>query len=37
MFIKNYKSQSSIGIIRLHHNKNYLFPLKYGRLQSMDW
>ena len=37
IFIKNYKSQSSIGIIRLNHNKNYLFPLKYGKLQSMDW
>ncbi len=37
LFIKNYKSQSSIGIIRLHHNKNYLFPLKYGKVQSMDW
>lgn len=37
LFIKNYKSQSSIGIIRLNHNKNYLFPLKQGRLQSMDW
>jgi len=37
IFIKNYKSQSSIGIIRLKHNKNYLFPLKYGKVQSMDW
>ena len=37
LFIKNYKAQSSIGIIRLRHNKNYLFPLKYGRVQSMDW
>ncbi len=37
IFIKNYKSQSSIGIIRLNHNKNYLFPLKYGKLQAMDW
>lgn len=37
LFIKNYKEQSSIGIIRLNHNKNYLFPLKYGKLQSMDW
>jgi len=37
LFIKNYKSQSSIGIIRLNHNKNYLFPLKYGKVQSMDW
>jgi len=37
LFIKNYKSQSSLGIIRLNHNKNYLFPLKSGRIQSMDW
>lgn len=37
LFIKNYKSQSSLGIIRLNHNKNYLFPLKYGKVQSMDW
>ncbi len=37
IFIKNYKNQSSIGIIRLNHNKNYLFPLKFGRVQSMDW
>ena len=37
LFIKNYKEQSSLGIIRLNHNKNYLFPLKYGKIQSMDW
>ena len=37
LFIKDYKAQSSIGIIRLNHNKNYLFPLKYGKLQAMDW
>lgn len=37
LFIKNYKSQSSLGIIRLNHNKNYLFPLKYGKVQSIDW
>ena len=37
IFIKNYKAQSAIGIIRLNYNKNYLFPIKYGRLQSMDW
>ncbi|MCW8894234.1 MAG: Tol-Pal system protein TolB [Sulfurimonas sp.] len=37
IFIKNYKAQSSIGIIRLNHNKNYLFPLKYGKVQSLDW
>ena len=37
IFIKNHKEQSSLGIIRLNDNKNYLFPLKYGRLQSLDW
>lgn len=37
LFIKNYKNQSAIGIIRLYHNKNYLFPLKYGKIQAMDW
>ena len=37
LFIKNYKRQSAIGIIRVNHNKNYLFPLKKGRIQSMDW
>lgn len=37
LFIKNYKAQSAIGIIRLNHNKNYLFPLKHGKVQSMDW
>ena len=37
IFIKSYESQSSIGIIRLNHNKNFLFPLKYGKVQSIDW
>ena len=37
IFVKNYKGQSSIGIIRLNFNKNYLFPIKSGRIQSMDW
>ena len=37
IFIKNYKNQSALGIMRLKYNKNYLFPLKYGRVQSMDW
>jgi len=37
LFIKNYKGQSAIGIVRLNYNKNYLFPLKYGKVQSMDW
>ncbi len=37
LFIKNYKNQSSIGIIRLKDNKNYLFPLRSGKIQSIDW
>ncbi len=37
LFIKNYKNQSSIGVVRLAYNKNYLFPLKMGKIQSLDW
>ncbi|MEA3372587.1 MAG: Tol-Pal system protein TolB [Campylobacterota bacterium] len=37
LFIKNYKQQSAIGVIRLEHNKNYLFPLSIGKIQSLDW
>ncbi|DAB30155.1 MAG TPA: hypothetical protein CFH84_05470 [Sulfurimonas sp. UBA12504] len=37
IYIKNYQAQSSIGIIRLNHNRNFLFPLNSGRIQSMDW
>ncbi len=37
LFIKNYQQQSSIGIIRLAQNKSFLFPLKIGKLQSIDW
>jgi len=37
LFIKNYKTQSSLGIIRLNYNKNYLFPLRYGKIQAIDW
>lgn len=37
LFIKSYKQQSSIGVVRLKHNKNFLFPLKIGKIQSMDW
>lgn len=37
IFVKNYQSQSSVGIIRLNHNKNFLFPLQFGKIQSIDW
>jgi len=37
LFIKNYRGESGLGIIRLNYNKSYLFPLKIGKLQSIDW
>jgi len=37
LFVKKYKSQSSIGVIRLAQNKSYIFPLKGGSIQSIDW
>jgi TolB protein len=37
LFIKHYKKQSSLGIIRLNYNKSFLFPLNVGKIQSIDW
>ena len=37
LFIKNYKNKSYLGIIRLNYNKSFLFKLKSGKLQSIDW
>ena len=37
MFIKYYNNQSALGVIRLNANKSYLFPLKVGKIQSIDW
>jgi len=37
IYIKNYKQQSAIGVIRLQQNKNFLFPLASGKIQSLDW
>ena len=37
VFIKSYKRQSSIGLIRLKYNKSFIFPLKIGKIQSLDW
>jgi TolB protein len=37
IYIKNYKQQSAIGVIRLEQNKNFLFPLASGKIQSLDW
>lgn len=35
IFIKYYQGQSSIGIIRINHNKNFLFPLEGGDRKSV--
>ncbi len=37
LFIKNDKSSSYLGIIRVSYNKSFLFGLKTGKLQSIDW
>jgi TolB protein len=37
MFIKKYKNQNAIGIIRINLNKTFLFPLNVGKIQSIDW
>ena len=37
LYLKHYRNQSSLGIIRLNYNEIYLFPLPKGKLQSIDW
>lgn len=37
IFIKSLNNKSSVGIIRLNHSKSFLFPLKSGKIQSIDW
>lgn len=37
LFTKQEGSRSSVGIIRLVVNKSFAFPLKIGRIQSIDW
>ena len=37
LFIKYFKNQSALGLIRLNANKTYHFPLKVGKIQSIDW
>lgn len=37
LFIKHYANQSALGVIRLNANKSYHFPLKVGKIQSIDW
>ena len=37
IYIKSYKRQSGLGVIRLRYNKAYLFPLHIGKIQAIDW
>ncbi|QKF63538.1 Tol-Pal system translocation protein TolB [Campylobacter mucosalis] len=37
VFIKQLGSQSSLGVIRLNENRSFQFPLKIGKIQSIDW
>ncbi|WP_267524519.1 Tol-Pal system protein TolB [Campylobacter sp. MG1] len=37
MFIKSLGMQSSLGILRLDENKVYHFPLKVGKISTLDW
>lgn len=37
MFIKLLGMQSSLGILRLDENKVYHFPLKVGKISTLDW
>ncbi len=37
LYIKNDNSKSYIGIMRVNYNKSFLFTLKTGKLQSIDW
>lgn len=37
LYIKQEGSRSSVGVIRPSVNKSFAFPLKMGRIQSIDW
>jgi TolB protein len=37
LHIKQDRTQSLVGIIRLGVNKSFTFPLHIGRIQSLDW
>jgi len=37
LFIKRYKGKSYLNLTRLNYNKSFKFPLKSGKLQSIDW
>lgn len=37
IYIKELGGQSSLGVIRVNENKSFQFPLKIGKIQSIDW
>lgn len=37
VFIKYLGQQSALGVIRVNANKTFYFPLKVGKIQSIDW
>ncbi|WP_300731358.1 Tol-Pal system protein TolB [Helicobacter mastomyrinus] len=37
MYLKHYKAQSALGIIRVDYNTNYFFPLSKMKIQAFDW
>lgn len=37
LYIKQEGARSSVGVIRTGVNKSFAFPLKIGRIQSIDW
>ncbi|MGG7072786.1 Tol-Pal system protein TolB [Campylobacter sp. 9BO] len=37
VYIKEHAGQSNLGVIRLNENKSFQFPLKIGKIQSIDW
>lgn len=37
LYIKQESTRSSVGVIRFGLNKSFIFPLKIGRIQSIDW
>lgn len=37
VFIKYLGNQSTLGVVRVNANKTFYFPLKVGKIQSIDW
>ncbi len=37
IYIKYLGSKTALGILRLSANRSFLFPLKVGKIQSIDW